>query len=346
MELVPGRRLTVLFGNNAQGKTNTLEAAYFLSNLQSFRTHRVRDLVAFSGRESRVSGQVESRLGTTRMDVSVNSRGRTPRVDGKVPESLGSYLGAFRTVLFCPQDLDLARGNQELRRRYLDRATFLSDPSHLGRLRQYQRVLKQRNALLKSGQEGISVWDERLAEIGASVHDARVRTLVQLGPVVTTIHAFLSDSREKPSLSYESGFSGEDVREVLLRRLREGRERDERLGFTNSGPHRDRLVVRIGAGEIERYGSQGQMRSLALSLKLALLRWGAEVGGEDPVFLLDDPGSELDPKRLSLLGEFLDGWTGQVIVTSTRADAIPFPHPVDRKTFRVEGGRLVESGRE
>ncbi len=341
-----GSGICVLFGENAQGKTNLLEAVYLLSNLQSFRTHRVRDLVAWDVRSGRVEGTVEGRNGAARLEVFLEGGSRQALVDGRPPESTSAYLSEFHTVLFSPLDLDIARGNPELRRRTLDRATFLSDPSHLSRLRSYQRALRQRNALLRSGTGDLSVWDDALVRVGAEVRRARKVTLESLGPVVRALHREISGDREDLELDYREhraggqGDSEEDLREALYRT----RERDRKLGYTGIGPHRDSVRAALSGFDLERHGSQGQMRTFALSLKLGLLVWGGEVLGEKPSFLLDDPGSELDARRLEYLGDFLARWPGQVFIAGTDPEGVPIPGGAARRTYRVTSGEVVDVG--
>ncbi len=341
LDFAPEARIAVLFGANAQGKTNLVEALYVLSNLQSFRTHRVRDLVTFGDRGASVEGAVESRGVRTRLRVSLRDGTRQATVDEKAPPSTGTYLSEFHTVLFSPLDLDLARGNQELRRRFVDRATFLEDPQHLARLRALRRVLRQRNALLSSGAPGLDVWDERYAELATAVYAARRGTLERLSNQIAAMHRHIAGGLEAVELQL-SGPGGDppEVKALLLEKLAAQRERDVRLGYTGSGPHRQALRVRLGGDPLERHASQGQMRTLALSLKLALLRWSRDVLGHAPVFLLDDPGSELDRDRLEFLGAFLSQWQGQVVIAATERHAVPLDPAAQAQPYRVVAGTV------
>jgi len=341
LDLEPG--VCVFYGDNAQGKTNILEAAYLLSNIQSFRTRRLRDLIKSTADQSLLDGSVEGRLGRLHLQVVLDLQGRSATVNGKRPESASAYLSEFHTVLFNPTDIELARGSQDLRRRYLDRATFLRDPRHLARLRDYKRVLRQRNTILRRRDEGIGVWEEKLAQLGADVYRARRETLEAIEPEIVKVHNQVSGRREDVSLQCAAAYAeGSSAKESLLAALRESRERDARLGYTAVGPHRDWIRVQLGGRPAERYGSQGQLRTLALSFKLAMLVFGRQVLGEAPVFLLDDPGSELDRKRLAFLAEFLDQWEGQVLVAGTDRDSIPFRDNRPVRGFRVEQGFVTE----
>ncbi len=339
--VTPGPGVTVLYGDNAQGKTNLLEAVYLLSNLQSFRTRKTPDLVRSSAASATVQGSVEGLLGSSTLRVRLDGGGRSAELDGKPAESIAAYLERFPTVLFCPLDLDLARGSQDLRRRYLDRAAFVAEPGHLDRLRQYNRAIKQRNSALRSGGDDLGVWDEEVALLGAAVHQARVRTLGDLTPEVLRVHRSISGAAEQLELEAVAAYARDgEVTEGLRRALAARRPEDQRRGFTSVGPHRDAVRLRVGEREVERYGSQGQMRTVALALKLGLLGWATRVLGDTPVFLLDDPGSELDDRRLAALGEFLAAWPGQVLVAATARDSVPVPCPADTTYYRVSRGSI------
>lgn len=337
LSLDPGSRVCVLFGDNAQGKTNVVEAIHLLSNLQSFRTRRTRDLIGCGFAEALLEGEIIGASGVVRLQLAFDAGGRTARVDGKVPSSISSYLSEFHTVLFSPADIDLARGSQDLRRRYLDRAAFWHDAGHLARLRYWNRVMRHRNACLRRGDDSIDVWDGELARLGDAVRQARVRAAEAIGPVVAAVHAAISGG-EQAGLGYCASGSGEPGQEALFDCLRRARPRDAQLGYTTVGPHRDTVRLDLGGRSAERFGSQGQLRTLSLSLKLALLLWGRDCLGEEPVFLLDDPGSELDGKRLGFLGRFLETWSGQVIVAGTDRDSVPLPDPGAARYYRLAGG--------
>ncbi len=324
-----------MFGKNAQGKTNVLEAIHVLSNLQSFRTHRSSDLVQFRGSDCWISGRIEAAGVATELAVRIGPEGRLASIDGKKPTRALDYLTVFPTVVFCPQDVELAQGSRELCRRYLDRATFLAEPRHLPRVQQYRRALRQRNALLRSGEGNADPWTAQLAALGDEVRRARKRTLERLGPLIAGLHHRISGGAEEPEITI-AGDAGS--REALYEALLASEERDRRRGFTSVGPHRDWVRLRIGSRDVDRHASRGQIRSLALSMKLALLLWTVEVSGVCPVFLLDDPASELDPARLDYLGGFLGGWQGQVWITGTSGDAVPLPSGQEVSLYSVEEG--------
>jgi len=334
----PGPDACVLYGENAQGKTNFLEAMYLLSNLQSFRTHRISDLLPFGGSESHIEADIESELGRTHLQLLVESKGKRPSINGSSPHSTSEYLAELPTIIFSPDDLSLAKGSQDLRRRYLDRATFLADPGHLESLRRYGRALRQRNAALRRVGDDLEVWDQQLARYGAHVMRGRQSTLKRLQTTIQDLHKRLSGGNESLELDYRGKLDGRSAEEFLLDRLHATEDRDRRVGHTGVGPHRDGVSIRLGGRQADEHASQGQLRTLALGLKLSLLFWGREVRGVCPMFLLDDPGSELDAERLDALGSFLLDWPGQVIVTGTSRSAVPLGAGRNCRYYRVEKG--------
>lgn len=334
----PGPRVSVLFGENAQGKTNVVEAIHLLSTLQSFRTRRTSDLIQSGFSEAIVEGELQGRNGAVRLQIHLDGNGKTARVDGKSPPSTSSYLSEFHSVLFSPADIDLARGSQDLRRRYLDRATFWRDPAHLARLRDYNRALRHRNACLRCKDASIVVWDDQLAQIGAAVHSARRETIEEILPDFRNLHQEVSGGEDAELALRGTYGAGGDTAAILREILQRNYDRDVRMGYTTVGPHRDTVRLKVAGHPVERFASQGQMRTLALSLKLSLLVWGCAILGQSPVFLLDDPGSELDHVRLGHLARFLENWPGQVIIAAAARDSLPVPDPAAAQYFCLRGG--------
>lgn len=335
-------RVTVLVGENAQGKTNFLEALHVLSNLKSFRTQRLSDLLGPGAERAVIEGEVDGPEGLTDLAVTVSAHGRTALRQGRPPESAARYLLTLPTVLFSPADLDLAEGDQEQRRAYTDRATFLREPGHLAALREYGRLLRHRNALLRArGEDDLDVWEEQLASAGAAVRQARERTLLCLRPPLEALFAEIAGGVDRLEVHWERGRGAAPPGESELRdALRRSRHRDREFGYTTVGPHRDRLVLAVNGREVRQHGSRGQHRTVALSLKLALLRCAGASAEEPPVFLVDDPGPELDSRRLGYLGQVLSEAPGQVFLTCTEASAVPLAPGTDTAHFRVEAGLL------
>lgn len=338
-ELAFEHRITVFHGENAQGKTNVLEAIHFVTNLMSFRTRSLDTLLRHGEEAALVEARVADDWGEALLGVRIEREGRKATLDGKAPESVAAYLARNPTVFFGPQDLDIARGNQELRRRFVDRAAFFSDPLHLERLRNYARALKQRNAALRRPGTDLSPWNEELARVAWEVQRARSRVVAEMTPAIARLHREISGGREEPEIRFQTTLDpSEDGWKPFLLLLEEHGEEDRKRGFTHHGPHRDRISVRLGGRELKNFASQGQQRTFALSLKLALLARVEERDGSSPAFLLDDPGSELDRRRLGFLGEFLTSWKGQVFIAGVSRDDVPFGANADRGFYSVAEG--------
>lgn len=329
----------VFWGENGQGKTNLLEGVYLLSNLRSFRTTRPADLIAWGEQGAALEGDVRGAAGDVNLRLNLEIRGKIVRVDGKAPETTSSYLSEFATVLFSPLDLELAQGNQEMRRSFVDRAAFVAKPAHLGVLRRYNRALRQRNALLRAGGGDLDPWDEGLAHAGEAVARVRREVVEEIAPTIGELYRSIAAGREELGLRWDAPYRPGGG-ESLLDALRGARARDRAAGFTSVGPHRDLLQLLLSGRDLKSYGSRGQQRSAALSFKLALLLWARERLGQDPVFLLDDPGSELDARRLGFLGEFISSWAGQVLIACTDRESFPLPSTARVFTHRVSAGQV------
>lgn len=271
--------------------------------------------------------------------VTLEKGARKAFLDDCRPETAEQYLSVFPCVLFTPWDLELSLGSQELRRAYADRAAFVQSGVHVSLLKRYDRVLRQRNALLREPTSDLSVWNQHLAELGTSIRLARLRVLGELAKVVATVHEGVSGGTETIAVKWEGkAFKDEPNVGQFLSELTENQENDRRTGHTTSGPHRDRLRLDLCGRDVRVHASRGQHRTVALSLKIAFLQWSSETLGQTPVFLLDDPGSELDAQRLSFVGSFLSKWPGQIVIACTPEANFVFDKNTEVDYFRVTNG--------
>lgn len=325
-ELWSDARFVVLHGDNAQGKTNLLEAVWMLATLRSFREVRPRRLVRQGAKVAHIEATAVGHTGTRQLRWRLVDGNRKLELDGAVPGSLSAWFEAVRAVLFCPEQVSIVRGGPDERRIFLDRAAFTARPPYLDIARDYRRVLRQKAALLRPGgaqPAELQVWNRRLVDLGARVAMARHQVLEELrGPfqdMHTAIAGPVADAG-KVELSIRS-LGGEDegveaVRERLADAL--GRHRDEELrrGRVLVGPHRDDLVIELEGRPARAFASQGQARSLVLALKLAELA-AARSRGQAPMLLVDDLTSELDRGRMQRLIEVLAELDNQVWLTTT-----------------------------
>ncbi len=342
LELVPEQRILLAYGANGQGKTNLLEALYVLLTLQSFRTHRTGDLIQLGVSECVLSLEVDGERGPAELCMRIDGRGRSVTVDGKRPRRVAEYLEVAPAVAFTAADVELAAGGREQTRRYLDRLVFHRDPSHAERLRRYRRVVDQRNALLRNSRTSLEGWDESLVALAREIHRARSTAARDLEPLVRSVLQRLG-AAERIEVDFVQPYLGgrwKDYGAALFDALRVAEPRDRAVGYTTAGPHRDWLRIRLNGRDTRGYASRGQLRSVALSLKLAMLLWIWTVQGRRAVFLADDPASELDRARLEAFARFMEEWEGQVWLTAVNRSDVPFRNSAQVQHLYVENGRI------
>ena len=356
---------TILVGNNAQGKSNLLEAVELLATLKSHRATRDRDLV----REGATSGQIfatlERAYGTAELALTLRSSGRRTVSLNREPLRRNlDFLGVLNAVEFSSLDLELVRGAPECRRNWLDTLLVQLEPIYAHILHQYYQVLRQRNALLKeirkreagrqSGEsqiepistdrEQLAVWDEQLAATGSRVTRRRARVLERLAPLAQVWHASISGKTEILEIKYTANVNwSEDnparVQQAFLEKIEQRRMAEQQLGTTVVGPHRDEVEFAINQTPARSYGSQGQQRTLVLAIKLAELKLIEEVVGEPPLLLLDDVLAELDPNRQNqLLDAIADRF--QTLITTTHLSSFDPQWLKESQILSVEAGQI------
>lgn len=344
VEIEPGPDFNLLWGDNAQGKTNCLEALYLLGNLKSFRGARNDELVGPSADQCRVAAAVQGNSSTHRLDLTVSATGKSFRLDEKPLQQPEQLLDLLRAVLFGPEEIGLIRGYPLARRAFLDRAVFLARPGYLSEVLQYERILRQRNRLLREqgSETQLAPWNEALVRQGALIRCARSRFLAELRRFFTEAHAAIAGTDEAPlQLVYREEGCDEAAQQQKLRaQLDACGGREQQTGQTLAGPHRDDLGFEQAARTLRQYGSQGQLRSALLAFKAAQVALLKELTGRRPLLLFDDLASELDRGRQQRFFHYLQRCRGQVFITTT------LPGPVWTEdlgriaTFRVERGQV------
>ena len=315
---------TLVVGPNGQGKTNLVEAVAFLATLDSFRGATADSLVRVGCDSAVVRGEIMNLGRRVLVETGVPRSGRVrAQVNGNVLSRARDLLGSLRVSVFSPDDLVLVKEGPAARRRYLDDVLVALHPPNDSIRVDLERVLRQRNALLRQAAGRLSeevaftldVWDERLAEVGERLVDLRQAVVNELQPVVTEAYRALASNEVEVRLTYEPPW-----RETgLLAALRRGRPEDVRRGVSLLGPHRDEVEIGLAGQPARTHASQGEQRCLALSLRLAAHRLVGDRIGSPPVLVLDDVFSELDPRRGAALLAHLPA--GQVLMTT--AGAIP-----------------------
>jgi DNA replication and repair protein RecF len=342
LEWGPG--FNVIWGNNAQGKTNLLEAVYLLGHLKSFRGARTAELIQCGAETARLTARLVSGKVRHQLEITLEKRGQTPRLDGKPVQRLSQFLGTLRLVLFTADELLLLKGSPAGRRALLDRAVLQTDPGYLDRIQAYTRILRQRNQLLRdrAAAELLKPWNEALIESGSRIRFDRGHYLGQLQPVLAGIGREIADSKEQLALCYPVTVDPGALRDELRLELERSLARERQLQQTLAGPHRDDPEPQVNGQPLKLYGSQGQHRSFLLAFKAAqLLDLEARLG-EPPLLLLDDLASELDAQRQASFFAFLRRRRGQVLITTTHPATLGEAVCPQARYFHVELGRIEE----
>lgn len=344
--------VNLIIGQNAQGKTNLVEAIFVLALTKSHRTSRDRELISFQDKSAHLSAVIEKKYGPLTLDLSLSPQGKKAKLNGLEQRKLSDFIGSLNVVMFAPEDLEIVKGTPGIRRRFLDMEIGQVQPGYLYHLQQYQKVLNQRNNLLKQQwgkdkpQQGLlEVWDQQLAEHGVKIIKKRKQFIVKLQKWAETIHHGITNGSEDLKLVYLPSFgeeAGEDeayLFEQFMLKLSQLKDQELRRGMTLAGPHRDDLAFYINSREVHTYGSQGQQRTTALSLKLAEIELIREEIGEYPVLLLDDVLSELDPYRQTQLIETFQSKV-QTFITATGIESLSVDKLKNANIYQVHDGHV------
>ena len=336
--------LNVLVGKNAQGKTNLLESVYFASLGLSPRTTRDKDLIKWESTLARVKLELKRREGQRTLELIVpNSGKKTIKINNLPIKRMGELMGELPIVYFSPDELKLVKEGPQDRRKFLDIDISQLSKVYFYSLQRYLKILAQRNALLKqrgnkdTTRETVTIWNDGLSRAGANIILARHQFINELKIKARNIHLCLTNKKEELEVGYSglSGVSAQELSEKLNVSYLKSFDKDYELGFTTVGPHRDDLLLKANGVDIRTFGSQGQQRTVALSLKLAELEIFKTQNGEYPVLLLDDVLSELDEARANQLLENITGI--QTILTCTEFNHIV---PTGSKVFTIEAGKV------
>lgn len=353
---------TILVGDNAQGKSNLLEAVELLATLKSHRSVRDRELVWEEAAVGEIRANLERAYGSVDLSITLRNQGRRTVALNK--ESLRrqlDFLGILNAVQFSSLDLELVRGAPERRRSWLDAILTQLEPIYAYILQQYNQILRQRNALLKKirrqDMEGtdelpyqdqvdqLALWDAQLATAGSRVTRRRSRMLQRLAPIAREWHTSISGATEVLEINYAPNVSieqdnPEEVQQAFLDKIQQRRLPERHQGTTLVGPHRDEVEFTINQTPARSYGSQGQQRTLVLALKLAELKLIEEVVGEPPLLLLDDVLAELDLNRQNQLLEAIQE-RFQTLITTTHLGAFDSQWLKSSQILSVKAGQII-----
>lgn len=305
--------LNIIIGKNAQGKTNLLEAVFLCAIGRSPRTTKDKDLINWNNNFAKVYLNVSKNIGNKEIDIYLfANQNKAIKID-KIPiKKMGQLMSVFNAIYFSPDELKLIKESPDERRRFMDIDLCQFDRNYFYTLGNYNKVLMQRNKLLKNPdyetlKATLPIWDEQLAGYGAKIILARLKLIEKLKVFANTIHKNLTSNAEDLIISYQ-GYTAEsetELKNLLLSKYAENIDKDIKLGFTTIGPHRDDIKISANNIDLRSFGSQGQQRTASLTLKLAELEVFKENIGEYPVLLLDDVLSELDLTRQNKLLEYI-----------------------------------------
>ena len=331
----------ILYGDNAQGKTNVLEAVCVSGTTKSHRGSKDKEMIRFGTDEAHISMELRRHEVLYKLDMHLRkNKAKGIAINGVPIRRAGELLGIGNFVFFSPEDLNIIKNGPAERRRFLDSEICQLSRLYMIELANYNKVVAQRNKLLKeisfSGRmaDTLEIWDEQMVRYGTSIISERKKFISRLNDILSEIHQNLTGGKEQILITYEPNVS----EEAFSEELKAGRERDLRFGQSYTGPHRDDFCVRVNDIDIRKYGSQGQQRTAALSLKLAEIRLVEEEIHDTPVLLLDDVLSELDGSRQNYLLQSIHSI--QTLITCTGLDEFVENHFEANSVFQVVEGSV------
>ena len=336
-------KVNIFLGQNAQGKTNLLESIYITSMGKSFRTGKDRDMVRFGSEFFRVKATAVKDDDLV-VEIAVTKEGKKGvKIDGVKAKKMADLLENVYIVIFSPEDLRIVKDEPEKRRKFIDRELCQIKPSYYNNLNHYKKVLAQRNAYLKEYDidDGIlDIWDMQLAEYGSKIIEYRTEFIKKLNNISSKIHKDITNKKEELEVIYEPDIEyTKNLKEVFFMKMKINRKNDIRRRTTTIGPHKDDLKLLSNGIDIRNFGSQGQQRTAALSLKLSEIKLIEEETGESPILLLDDVLSELDKERQNYLINSLSGI--QVFITTTELSEEVEKSLGNIKYFDIESGSII-----
>lgn len=331
----------IFYGDNAQGKTNILEAIFMTATTKSHKGSKDQDIIQFNHEEAHIRSYLFKEKITRQIDMHLR-KGKTKgiAIDSQRIKKAADLMGLLNVVFFSPEDLSIIKNGPAERRRFIDMELCQLDSFYLYNLNHYNKIVNQRNKLLKDLfmkpglKETLSIWDSQLVSFGAKVIERREIFISQLCDIISELHAKLSGGKEKIRILYEKNVEIDDFEE----RLKKSQEKDIILKQSTVGPHRDDIIFIVNDIDIRRFGSQGQQRTAALSLKLSEIELVKKSIKDTPVLLLDDVLSELDSNRQNYLLNSIGAI--QTIITCTGLDEFVKNRFEINKIFKVVNGMI------
>ena len=345
-------KVNVILGENAQGKTNIMESIYVLAMAKSHRTSNDKDLIRWDEEYAKIKGRIQKYNGSLPLELVLSKKGKKAKSNHLEQSKLSQYVGNMTVVMFAPEDLHLVKGSPQVRRRFIDMEIGQVSPVYLHDISLYQKILQQRNHYLKQlqtrkqkDQTMLDVLTEQFIEMAVKITRKRFEFVQLLESWAKPIHSGISRNLEtleivyKPSLDVSDNQEWSKMVDIYEQKFNGIREREIDRGVTLIGPHRDDLQFIVNGRDVQTFGSQGQQRTTALSVKLAEIELIHSEIKEYPILLLDDVLSELDDYRQSHLLNTIQGKV-QTFVTTTNVDGIDHQTLNEATTFEVEAGSM------
>ncbi|MCA1061129.1 DNA replication/repair protein RecF [Rossellomorea aquimaris] len=345
-------KVNVILGENAQGKTNIMESIYVLAMAKSHRTSNDKDLIRWDQEYAKIKGRIQKYNGALPLELVLSKKGKKAKSNHLEQSKLSQYVGNMNVVMFAPEDLHLVKGSPQVRRRFIDMEIGQVSPVYLHDISLYQKILQQRNHYLKQlqtrkqkDQTMLDVLTEQFIEMAVKITKKRFEFVQLLESWAKPIHSGISRNLEtleivyKPSLDVSDNQEWSKMVDIYEQKFKDIREREIDRGVTLVGPHRDDLQFIVNGRDVQTFGSQGQQRTTALSVKLAEIELIHSEIKEYPILLLDDVLSELDDYRQSHLLNTIQGKV-QTFVTTTNVDGIDHQTLNEATTFEVEAGSM------
>lgn len=331
----------ILYGDNAQGKTNIIEAIYVSATTKSHKGSKDKEIINFNKEEAHIRTYLEKEGVETRVDMHLRkNKSKGIAIDGQKIKKAADLMGLLNVVFFSPEDLSIIKDGPAERRRFADMELCQLDSFYLYNLNHYNKIIGQRNKLLKDMyfqpelKETLNIWDSQLVSFGSKIIERREQFVKQLSEIIFDIHKKLSGGKEELVINYEPDVSIENFE----KQMKYNQDKDIKLKQTTTGPHRDDFSFIVNGVDIRKYGSQGQQRTAALSLKLSEIELVKKISKDTPVLLLDDVLSELDSNRQNYLLNSIGNI--QTIITCTGLDEFINNRFEINKIFKVTNGTV------
>ena len=349
----------VIIGDNAQGKSNLLEAIYLLAFGSSYRAKKENDIISWNKSEAGVYSEISTSMSTKELSLVLRKNSpKTIKVDGHNVKRLAKFIGNVKVVLFSSEDLFLIKGSPSERRTFVDKILVQIYPNYYQHLQTYNKIVQQRNSVLKSLKESgkyskseLNIWDEQIVDISVDIYGLRTALLKVFSELVSSYHANISNQDEKVLVKYHSSipeldfdnFEKENVKDKILEFISKNHRAEISRGQSLYGPHSDDIELFINNKEAKSFGSQGQQRTLVLALKLAEIKYIKELTNEVPLLLLDDVMAELDPKRQKHLLDLV-GLDTQTFITTTHLEDFSESWLKNSSVLKVSNGTIENNG--